>query len=139
MYYISNVYLALNPIKPRVLETHINPGGGAQSAHRVYGQFKGTFNAVRVCFLDSIIRYNSNAQSQAFEVLKKVDHSLRYDCQKIDVLATPGRSRLRTKKLNICSKIFICALILMFDPSKCSSHKTTLILELKQSIIKGKS
>ena len=27
----------------------------------------------------------------------------------------------------------------MFDPSKCSSHKTTLIYKLKQSIIKDKS
>ena len=27
----------------------------------------------------------------------------------------------------------------MFEPSKCSSHKTTLIYELKQSIIKDKS
>ena len=55
------------------------------------------------------------------------------------MLATPGRSRLRTQKWNICSKIFIYALILMFDPSKCSSHKTALIYELKQAIIKGKS
>ena len=35
---------------------------------------------------------------------KKVAHSLRYVCQKIDVWATLGRSRLRTQKLNICSK-----------------------------------